>query len=99
MNTMKIGYETVVKYIPVEILKVKSHYAYLKPVIDKLPAAQRALFQAVPFKRSECPGDTGDRGGQGSAGPGRTDYCGYRLHLMLQFRGKARHAPGGSICS
>lgn len=36
---MKIGFETVVNYLPDEVLDVKSDFAYLNPSIAKLPEA------------------------------------------------------------
>ncbi len=46
---MKVGFETVVKYVPAEVLHVKDHYAYLEPAIAKLPkAAQEKLRLTAP---------------------------------------------------
>ena len=46
---MKIGFESIVHYMPAEILDVKERYAYLEPAIRELPAAtQERLRAAAP---------------------------------------------------
>jgi 3-oxoacyl-[acyl-carrier-protein] synthase III len=46
---MKVGFETVVEYVPAEVLHVKDHYAYLDAAIARLPkAAQEKLRSTAP---------------------------------------------------
>lgn len=46
---MKVGFQTVVKYVPAEVLSVRDHYAYLEPAIAKLPQpAQERLRRTAP---------------------------------------------------
>jgi hypothetical protein len=41
---MKVGFETVFRYLPAEVFNVRSHYAYLEPAIAKMPeSAQETL--------------------------------------------------------
>ena len=43
---MKIGFESIVHYMPAEILDVKERYAYLEPAIRELPAATQEKLRA-----------------------------------------------------
>ncbi len=46
---MNVGFERVVKYLPAETLQVAEHYAYLEPVVAKLPKpAQEKLRLSAP---------------------------------------------------
>ncbi len=46
---MAVGFETIIKHVPREVLKVKDHYAYLEPVIARLPEPVReTLMSAAP---------------------------------------------------
>jgi 3-oxoacyl-[acyl-carrier-protein] synthase III len=44
---MKVGFETVVEYLPAEVLDVQDHYAYLEPAVARLPQTARARLPRV----------------------------------------------------
>jgi len=44
---MKIGFESIVRYIPEEVL-TKEHFDYLKPALAKLPQFLQEQFSIVP---------------------------------------------------
>lgn len=46
---MRVGFETIVKYIPAEALNVRDHYAYLEPAVARMPQpAQERLRSTIP---------------------------------------------------
>ena len=46
---MKVGFESLINYLPKETLNVKEHFAYLQPAIEKLPKArQNQLLETAP---------------------------------------------------
>ena len=47
---MKVGFETIVKHVPAEVLDVRSHYAYLEPAVARLPRQVRDM--ALEFERT-----------------------------------------------
>jgi 3-oxoacyl-[acyl-carrier-protein] synthase III len=44
---MKIGFETIVDYLPAEVLNVREHYAYLEPAIGRLAKPAQDLIRAA----------------------------------------------------
>ena len=48
---MNVGFETIVKYLPAEVLDVREHYSYLEPAMAKLPAAiQQRIRSTAPHQ-------------------------------------------------
>ncbi|UWG99054.1 hypothetical protein LPY66_09810 [Dehalobacter sp. DCM] len=45
---MKVGFETIVNYLPDEILDVKKHFEYLKPVVEKMSLSAQGKLKNVP---------------------------------------------------
>jgi 3-oxoacyl-[acyl-carrier-protein] synthase III len=57
---MKVGFETIVRYIPEEVL-TKEHFDYLKPALAKLPEFLQEQFSVVPNEVRKYKGRDGDR--------------------------------------
>ena len=57
---MKIGFETIVRYVPEEVL-AKEHFDYLKPALARLPDTVREKFSIVPDEIRKYRGEQGDR--------------------------------------
>lgn len=57
---MKVGFETIVRYVPEEVLP-KAHFDYLKPALAKLPEFLQEQFSKVPEEVRKYKGKDGDR--------------------------------------
>ncbi len=57
---MQVGFETIVRYVPEEIL-TKEHFDYLKPALAKLPEFLQEQFSIVPDEVRKYKGKDGDR--------------------------------------
>jgi 3-oxoacyl-[acyl-carrier-protein] synthase III len=57
---MKVGFETIVRYVPEEIL-TKEHFDYLKPALERLPKFLQEQFSVVPNEVRKYKGKKGDR--------------------------------------
>jgi 3-oxoacyl-[acyl-carrier-protein] synthase III len=44
---MSVGFETLVKYLPGEVLDVREHYSYLEPAMGKLPVETQERIRAT----------------------------------------------------
>ncbi len=57
---MKVGFETIVRYVPEEIVP-REHFEYLKPALAKLPPFLQEQFSVVPDEIRKYKGRDGDR--------------------------------------
>jgi len=57
---MKVGFETLVRYVPEEVL-TKEHFEYLKPALAKLPPFLQEQFSIVPNEVRKYKHKDGDR--------------------------------------
>lgn len=57
---MKVGFETIVRHIPEEVL-TKEHFNYLQPALAKLPPFLQEQFSIVPEEVRKYKGHEGDR--------------------------------------
>lgn len=57
---MRVGFETLVRYIPEEVL-TKEHFSYLQPALAKLPPFLQEQFAIVPEEVRKYKGKEGDR--------------------------------------
>ena len=57
---MKVGFETIVRYVPEEIIP-REHFEYLKPALAKLPEFLQEQFSIVPDEIRKYKGREGDR--------------------------------------
>ena len=56
---MKVGFETIVRYVPDEVVD-KESFAYLKPALAKLPPSLQEQFSVVPDEVRRYRGAEGD---------------------------------------
>ena len=57
---MQVGFETIVRYIPEEVVP-REHFDYLKPALAKLPLFLQEQFSIVPDEVRKYKGEEGDR--------------------------------------